>query len=123
MIQHRSYLIVADNTGAKEVMCIRVNGGYQKRFAGVGDVITAVVKEARPRCQVKKSDVVYAVIVRTRKEVRRKDGSYLRFGDNAAVIINKKDNEPKGTRIFGPVAREVKDKGFAKIASLATEVV
>ncbi len=123
MIQHRSYLTVADNTGAKTVMCIRVNGGYQKRYATVGDVITCVVKDARPRCQVKRADIVYAVVVRTRKEKRRSDGSYIRFGDNAAVIINKKDNEPRGSRVFGPIAREVKDRGFAKIASLAPEVV
>ena len=123
MIQHRSYLNIADNTGAKSIMCIRVLGGYQKRYASVGDIITAVVKDARPRCQVKKADIVTVVIIRTVKEVRRKDGSYIRFGDNAAVIINKKDNEPKGTRVFGPVAREVKDKGFAKIASLAPEVI
>ena len=123
MIQHRSYLNIADNTGAKEIMCIRVLGGYQKRYATVGDTIIAVVKDARPRCQVKKADIVNAVIIRTKKEVRRKDGSYIRFGDNAAVIISKKDNEPKGTRVFGPVAREVKDKGFTKIASLAPEVI
>jgi len=123
MIQHRSYLNVADNTGAKTLMCIRVLGGYKKRYATVGDVITAVVKDARPRCQVKKADIVNAVIIRTKKEVRRKDGSYIRFSDNAAVIINKKDGEPKGTRIFGPVAREIKDKGFIKIASLASEVI
>ena len=123
MIQHRSYLNVADNTGVKTLMCIRVLGGHKKRYATVGDVITAVVNDARPRCQVKKADIVNAVIIRTKKEVRRKDGSYIRFSDNAAVIINKKDGEPKGTRIFGPVAREIKDKGFIKIASLASEVI
>ena len=123
MIQHRSYLNVADNTGAKTLMCIRVLGGYQKRYATVGDVITAVVKDARPRCQVKKADIVSAVIIRTSKEVRRKDGSYIRFGDNAAVIINKKDGEPKGTRVFGPVARELREKQFMKIVSLAPEVL
>lgn len=123
MIQHRSILKVADNTGAKKIMCIRVLGGYKKRYARVGDIITATVKEAQPYGMVKKGDIVYAVIVRTKKEVRRPDGSYLRFSDNAAVIIDKKTKEPKGTRIFGPVARELRDKGFNKIISLAPEVL
>jgi large subunit ribosomal protein L14 len=113
----------ADNTGARILMVIRVLGGYQKRYAGIGDVVTMVVKDAAPHGMVKKSDVVHAVIVRTRKETRRKDGSYVRFDDNAAVIIDKKSLEPKGTRIFGPVARELRAKGFSKIISLAPEVV
>lgn len=123
MIQHRSILEVADNTGAKKLMCIRVLGGYQKRYAGVGDVITCAIKEAVPHGMVKKSDVVHAVIVRQRKERRRKDGTYVRFDENAAVIIDLKSKEPKGTRIFGPVPRELRNKGFKKIASLASEVV
>jgi len=113
----------ADNTGARILMVIRVLGGYQKRYAGIGDIVTMVVKDAAPHGMVKKSDVVHAVIVRTRKETRRKDGSYVRFDDNAAVIIDKKSLEPKGTRIFGPIARELRAKGFAKIISLAPEVV
>lgn len=124
MIQVQSYLKVADNSGAKEIMCIRVLGGYKKRYAHVGDIIVAAVKSAVPHAAVKKSDVVKAVIVRTKKEIRRVDGSYVRFSDNAAVIITdieKKD--PKGTRIFGPVAREVRKAGFVKIASLAPEVL
>lgn len=123
MIQHRSMLSVADNTGAKKLMCIRVLGGYQKRFAQIGDIITCSVKIAVPRGMVKKSDVVHAVIVRQRKELRRKDGTYIRFSENAAVIIDKKNNEPKGTRIFGPIARELRTKGYQKIISLAPEVV
>jgi large subunit ribosomal protein L14 len=113
----------ADNTGAKILQVIRVLGGYQKRYARIGDVVTVVVKDAIPHGMVKKSDVVHAVIVRSRKEVRRKDGSYVRFDDNAAVIVDKKSLEPKGTRIFGPIARELRAKGFAKIISLAPEVV
>ena len=113
----------ADNTGARILMVIRVLGGYQKRYAGIGDIVTMVVKDAAPHGMVKKSDVVHAVIVRTRKETRRKDGSYVRFDDNAAVIIDKKSLEPKGTRIFGPIARELRAKGFTKIISLAPEVV
>jgi large subunit ribosomal protein L14 len=113
----------ADNTGARILQVIRVLGGYQKRYAGIGDVVTMVVKDAAPHGMVKKSDVVHAVIVRTRKETRRKDGSYVRFDDNAAVIIDKKSLEPKGTRIFGPIARELRAKGFTKIISLAPEVV
>jgi len=123
MIQHRSMLIPADNTGAKKLQCIRVLGGYQKRYARIGDIITGVVKEATPHSQVKKSDVVHAVIVRTRKETRREDGTYIRFDDKAAVIVDKKSKEPKGTRIFGPIARELKVKGFSKIISLAPEVL
>lgn len=113
----------ADNTGAKKLQCIRVLGGYQKRYARLGDIITCVVKEAVPHGQVKKSDIVHAVLVRIVKETRRKDGTYIRFDDNAAVIVDKKTKEPKGTRIFGPVARELKSRGFAKIASLAPEVL
>lgn len=116
-------LVVADNTGAKKLQCIRVLGGYQKRTAGVGDIVTCVVKEAVPRGTIKKSDVVHAVIVRTHKETRRPDGTYVRFDDNAAVIVDKASKEPKGTRIFGPVARELRAAGFMKITSLAPEVV
>lgn len=124
MIQVQTYLRAADNSGAKEVQCIRVLGGYKRRYGGVGDVIVVAVKSATPHAAVKKGDVIKAVIVRTKKEIRRKDGSYLRFDDNACVIINdplKKD--PKGTRIFGPVAREVRQAGCVKIASLAPEVL
>ena len=123
MIQHRSMLQVADNTGAKKLQCIRVLGGYQKRYAGIGDIITCSIKEAAPRGMVKKGEVIHAVIVRQRKEKRRKDGTYIRFDENAAVIIDKKSKEPKGTRIFGPIARELRVKGFKKIISLAPEVV
>lgn len=123
MLQHRTMMQVADNTGAKKLQVIRVLGGYQKRYAFLGDVVTAVVKEAVPHSAVKKSDVVHAVIVRTRKEVRRDDGSYIRFDENAAVIINRESKEPKGTRVFGPVARELRDLGFSKIVSLAPEVL
>ena len=123
MIQHRSMLKVADNSGAKLVQCIRVLGGYKKRYAQVGDIITVVIKSAQPYAQVKKSQVVAAVIVRQRKEVRRKSGIYIRFDENAVVIIEKKNKEPKGTRIFGPVARELRAKGFNKIVSLAPEVL
>ncbi len=123
MIQHRTMLKVADNTGAKKLQCIRVLGGYKKRYARIGDIITCVVKEAVPHGLVKKSDIVHAVIVRTKKETRRSDGTYVRFDDNAAVIIDKKSKEPRGTRIFGPVARELRNKGFTKIISLAPEVL
>jgi large subunit ribosomal protein L14 len=116
-------LVVADNTGARKLQCIRVLGGYQKRAAGLGDIVTCVVKEADPRGTVKKSDVVHAVLVRVHKETRRPDGTYIRFDDNAAVIVDKKNKEPKGTRIFGPVARELRGKGFGKIVSLAPEVL
>lgn len=104
-------------------MCIKVLGGYKKRYAGVGEIITVAVKEATPHSAVKKGDVVSAVIIRTKKEIRRKDGTYLRFDDNACVIVDKEKKEPKGTRIFGPVAREVRRAGFLKIASLAPEVL
>ena len=123
MIQHRSMLVPADNTGARLLQCIRVLGGHGKRFARLGDVITCVVKEAAPHMQVKKSEIVHAVVVRTRKEYRRRDGSYVRFDDNAAVIIDKKTKEPRGTRVFGPMPRELRDRGFQKIISLAPEVL
>ncbi|PIZ95157.1 MAG: 50S ribosomal protein L14 [Candidatus Magasanikbacteria bacterium CG_4_10_14_0_2_um_filter_37_12] len=123
MIQPQSILRVADNSGAKKLMCIRVLGGYKKRFATTGDIITCSVKEAVPRGAVKKGEVVHAVIVRQRKEMRRKDGTYVRFDENAAVIVDKKTKEPKGTRIFGPIARELRTKGFQKIVSLAPEVL
>jgi len=116
-------LQVADNTGAKKLQVIRVTGGYKKRYACLGDIITCSVKEAVPRASVKKGDVVKAVLVRSRKERRRADGTYIRFDDNAAVIIGKEDKEPRGTRIFGPVARELRDRGFSKIISLAPEVL
>ncbi len=123
MIQHMSMLKVADNSGAKRLMCIRVLGGYKKRYARVGDIITCTVKAAAPRGAVKKGEVVHAVIVRQRKETRRKDGTYVRFDDNAAVVVDRKTKEPKGTRIFGPVARELRGAGFQKIVSLAPEVL
>ncbi|MBU6352694.1 MAG: 50S ribosomal protein L14 [Actinomycetales bacterium] len=122
MIQAESRLRVADNTGARELLCIRVLGGTQRRYAGIGDIIVCSVKDAIPGGQVKKGEVVKAVIVRTVKENRRADGSYIKFDENAAVII-KEDNEPRGTRIFGPVARELRDKRFMKIISLAPEVL
>ncbi|OIO52402.1 50S ribosomal protein L14 [Candidatus Uhrbacteria bacterium CG_4_10_14_0_8_um_filter_58_22] len=123
MVQHRSMLAVADNSGAKKLQVIRVLGGYQKHYAGLGDVVTVVIKVAVPHSGVKKSQVAHAVIVRTKKETRRADGSYVRFDENAAVIIDRKNKEPKGTRIFGPIARELRAKGFTKIISLAPEVV
>ncbi len=116
-------LKVADNSGAKLVQCIRVLGGYQKRYARIGDIITITIKVAQPHTSVKKSEVHHAVIVRTRKEIRRKDGVYLRFDDNACVLVDKKSKEPKGTRIFGPIARELRDRGYTKIISLAPEVL
>jgi large subunit ribosomal protein L14 len=122
MIQPQTYLNVADNSGARKLMCIRVLGGGNRRYGGVGDVIIAVVKDAIPNMAVKKSDVVRAVIVRTRKGLRRDSGMSIRFDDNAAVIINQ-DGNPKGTRVFGPVARELRDKNFTKIVSLAPEVL
>ena len=122
MVQQETRLKVADNTGAKEILCIRVIGGSTRRYAGIGDVITATVKDATPGGVVKKGDVVKAVVVRTVKAIRRKDGSYIRFDENATVII-KEDNTPRGTRIFGPVARELRDKQFMKIVSLAPEVL
>lgn len=123
MVQHRTMIKVADNTGAKLLQCIRVEGGYQKRYGMLGDVVTCVVKEAAPHGMVKKSDIVHVVLVRTHKETRRTDGTYIRFSENAAVIIDPKTKEPKGTRIFGPVARELRDNGFVKIVSLAPEVL
>lgn len=123
MLQMRSIVQVADNSGAKRLQCIKVLGGNKRRYAGLGDIITVSVKEAVPHGGVKKGEVLHAVLVRVRKETRRKDGSAIRFDDNAAVIIDKKNKEPKGTRIFGPVARELRAKGFNKIISLAPEVV
>ncbi len=120
MVQMQSYLKVADNTGAKEIMCIRVLGGTRKRYAGIGDVIVASVKKATPNGTVKKGDVVKAVIVRSKHGLRREDGSYIRFDENAAVLI-REDKNPRGTRIFGPVARELRDGGYLKIVSLAPE--
>ena len=122
MIQQESRLRVADNTGAKEILCIRVLGGSGRRYAGIGDVIVATVKDAIPGGNVKKGDVVKAVVVRTRKEFGREDGTYIAFDENAAVIIDAQNN-PRGTRIFGPVARELRDGGFMKIVSLAPEVL
>jgi large subunit ribosomal protein L14 len=122
MIQQESILRIADNTGAKSCLCIRVLGGSRRRYAGVGDVIVATVKDAIPNAGIKKGEVVKAVIVRTAKETRRKDGTYIRFDDNAAVIINPQ-GEPRGTRIFGPVARELREKKYMKIVSLAPEVL
>ena len=122
MIQQESLMKVADNTGAKELLCIRVLGGTGRRYAGVGDIVVCAVKKAAPGGVVKKGDVVKAVVVRTVKEIRRADGSYIKFDENAAVII-KEDNTPKGTRIFGPVARELREKDFLKILSLAPEVL
>ncbi len=122
MLQQESRLKVADNTGAKELLTIRVLGGSMRRYAGLGDIIVATVKDAIPGGSVKKGEVVKAVIVRTKKETRRADGSYIKFDENAAVII-KNDGEPKGTRIFGPVGRELRDKKFMKIISLAPEVI
>ena len=122
MIQQESRLKVADNTGAKEILCIRVLGGSGRRYAGIGDTIVATVKDAIPGGNVKKGDVVKAVVVRTRKERRRPDGSYIRFDENAAVIL-KNDGEPRGTRIFGPVGRELREKKLMSIVSLAPEVI
>ena len=122
MVQQESYLRVADNTGAKELKCIRVLGGSTRRYGNIGDVIVASVRKAAPGGQVKKGDVVKAVIVRTRKGLRRADGSYVRFDENAAVII-KDDKNPKGTRIFGPVARELRERDYMRILSLAPEVL
>lgn len=123
MVQHRSILTPADNTGAKRLQVIRVLGGYKKRYARIGDIVTVVVKEAVPHSMVKKAEIHHAVLIRSRKETRRKDGSYVVFDDNAAVIIDRDSKEPKGTRIFGPVARELRAAGFTKIISLAPEVV
>jgi large subunit ribosomal protein L14 len=123
MVQQFSRLKVADNSGAREVMCIRVLKGSQPRYGGVGDVIVCSVKVATPNMPIKKGDVIKAVIVRSKKAVRRQDGSTLRFDDNACVIINPANNEPRGTRIFGPVARELRDRNYMKIVSLAPEVL
>lgn len=124
MVQMQTYLKVADNTGAKELMCFRVLGGTRKRYANIGDVVVCSVKKAAPGGTVKKGDVVKAVIVRTTKGVRRADGTYVRFDENAAVLINgADDHNPKGTRIFGPVARELRDREYVKILSLAPEVI
>lgn len=122
MVQAQTMLNVADNSGAKRVMCFKVLGGSRRRYASVGDIVVCAVKDALPGAQVKKGDVVKAVIVRTKKEIRRKDGSYIRFDQNAAVIINDQQ-EPRGTRIFGPVARELRDRAFMRIVSLAPEVI
>jgi large subunit ribosomal protein L14 len=122
MVQQESRLVVADNSGAKEILCIRVLGGSTRRYAGVGDVIVATVKHATPGGVVKKGEVVRAVVVRTKKAIKRADGSYIKFDDNAAVII-KDDKNPRGTRIFGPVARELREKQYMKILSLAPEVL
>ena len=121
MIYPQTILTVADNTGAKKVMCIRILGG-NKKYAEIGDTIIAVVKEAIPNMPIKRSDIVKAIVVRTKKTIRRQDGMYIRFDDNAAVIVNL-DNNPRGTRVFGPVAREIRDKNFSKIVSLAPEVL
>ncbi len=123
MIQKESRLKVADNTGAKEILCIQVTGGSKRRYGGLGDVITATVKQAAPHSSVKKGDIVKAVIVRTKKEAGRRDGSYIRFDENAAVLLDNDGRSPKGTRIFGPVARELREKGFMRIVSLAPEVL
>ncbi|MFH0804857.1 MAG: 50S ribosomal protein L14 [Patescibacteria group bacterium] len=123
MIQPRTQLTVADNTGAKRVMVFKVHGGYKRRYAYIGDVVTASIKEAVPHAMVKKGEIVKMVIVRQRKEVRRPDGSYIRFDDNAGVIVDPKTKDPRGSRIFGPVARELRNRGFLKIISLAPEVL
>jgi len=123
MIQQESRVRIADNTGAKVILCIRVMGGSRRRYARVGDTVVATVKQASPGGSVKKGEIVHAVIVRTAKEYGRPDGSYIRFDDNAAVILDGETRNPKGTRIFGPVARELRDKGFMKIVSLAPEVL
>ncbi|RPJ46957.1 MAG: 50S ribosomal protein L14 [Candidatus Latescibacterota bacterium] len=122
MIQAQTMLDVADNSGARRVMCFRVLGGTRRRYAHVGDIVICAVKDALPGAQIKKGDVVKAVVVRTRKEIRRKDGSYIRFDENAAVLINDQ-KEPRGTRIFGPVARELRERQFMRIVSLAPEVI
>ena len=123
MIQQESRLKVADNSGAKEVLCIRVVGGTRRRYAGIGDIIIATVKQATPQSSVKKGDIVRAVVVRTKKEIGRPDGSYIKFDDNAAVILDTEGKGPRGTRIFGPIARELREKGFMRIVSLAPEVL
>jgi large subunit ribosomal protein L14 len=122
MIQQETRLKVADNSGAREILCVRVKGGSRRRYAGVGDVITATVKHASPRSAVRKGEVVQAVVVRTRKQLGRSDGTYISFDENAAVLIDPQNN-PRGTRIFGPVARELRERNFMKIVSLAPEVL
>ena len=122
MIQMQSKLFVADNSGARQIQCIKVLGGSKRRFASIGDIIIVSIKDAIPRGKVKKGEIFKAVVVRTKKEIRRRDGSYIRFDENAAVIINK-ENEPVGTRIFGPVARELRERNFMRIVSLAPEVL
>lgn len=121
MIYPQTMLTVADNTGAKKIMCIRILGG-NKKYAEIGDIIIGVVKEVLPNMSTKRSDIIRAIIVRTKKSIRRQDGMYIRFNDNAAVIVNP-DNNPRGTRVFGPVAREIRDKNYSKIVSLAPEVL
>ncbi len=123
MLQLRSWVKIADNTGAKAVALFSVDGKNQRRFVGIGDIAVGSVREAAPNSSVKKGEKVYLVIVRTKKEIRRKDGSYIRFDENAGVLVNKEDKEPRGTRIFGPIPRELRDKGFTKIVSLAPEVI
>jgi large subunit ribosomal protein L14 len=119
----KTILKVADNTGAKTLQCIRVLGGSKKRYGRIGDIIVGVIKEAEPRREIKKHDVVRALIIRTKKELKRKDGSFIRFDDNACVILEGKTKDPKGGRIFGPVPREIKEKGFEKVAALAKELI
>jgi len=123
MIQAETWLKVADNSGAKEIECFKVLGGSKRRYAYIGDIIIASVKSAEPRGNVKAGDIVKAVIVRQRQAIRRKDGSYIRFDENAAVIVDPESKEPKATRVFGPIARELREKGFSKIVSLAPEVL
>jgi large subunit ribosomal protein L14 len=123
MLQVRSLIKIADNTGAKIVNVFSVSGKNGRRFAGVGDIVAGSVRQVSPGGQVKKGDKVYALIVRTKKEIRRKDGSYIRFDENAGVLVDKEKGEPKGTRIFGPIAREIRDKGYNKIVSMAPEVI
>ncbi len=123
MIQHRTMLTPADNTGARRIQCIRVRGGYRRRYATIGDMVTVTIKDAVPHALVKKGEVHHAVIIRTAKEVSRSDGTLVRFDDNAVVLVDPKTREPKGTRIFGPVARELRHRGYSKIISLAEEVV
>ncbi len=123
MIQTESRLLVADNTGAREILCIRVKGGSTRKYGAVGDVIIASVKQASPTASVKKGEVIRAVIVRTKREIKRPDGSTIRFDDNAAVVLDPLTQNPRGTRIFGPVARELREKGFMRIVSLAPEVL
>jgi len=123
MLQIRSYIKIADNTGAKVVNLFSVNGKNKRRYGRVWDIVAGSVRQAAPNSSVKKGDKIYAVIVRTKKEIRRKDGSYIRFDENAGVLVDKEKGEPKGTRIFGPIPREIRDAGFSKIASLAPEVI